>query len=459
MDEAIGEIAEKLRAVIDRHGPRSVAMWAGTYLTMDNPVNLSLAGAFMKAIGSPLMFSPQTIDQPGKPIAKGLHGMWMAPSQAMHEPDVALLIGNNPLVSHQGRLGHPGDFVKNLAQRGAKIIVVDPRRTDIAKRASIFLQPRPGEDVAILAGLIRVIIEEGLHDGEFVAEHTTGFAELRGAVEPFTPRYVADRADINSDDLVAAARTFGGASRAFATAGTGPNMGANGTLVEYLILSLHTLCGYWLRAGETVRNALTLVPQSAQMAKAQALPPFPAYGYGERMRVRGLAESLAGPAASAMADEMLLPGEGQIRALFSLGGNPVNCVPDQLKNIEALQSLDLLVQTDVQMSPTAKLADYIIAAKLPYEMAGTTMLADFLSLYDYAWGYPQSYAQHTPPIVEPPDGADVIEQWELLYEIARQMGLELEVYSGFGEMFGMGSPTALDMVVKPSTEVLFALGG
>jgi anaerobic selenocysteine-containing dehydrogenase len=142
----------------------------------------------MKAIGSPMTFSPSTTDSPGKLVAKGLHGVWQAPGQAWHEPDVALLFGNNPLVSHQGRVGNPRDYIKDLRQLGAKLIVVDPRLTETAKRADLFLQSRPGEDAAILAGMSRVIIEEKLYDSAFVAENVTGFEELRATVEPLHRR-------------------------------------------------------------------------------------------------------------------------------------------------------------------------------------------------------------------------------------------------------------------------------
>jgi len=455
VDDAVGEIGDRLRAIIDRDGPRAVALWLGTYFLLDNPVNLSMASAFMQAIGSPMSFTPNTIDQAGKFMAKGFHGLWMAPGQALHDPDVALLIGINPLVSHLGRFGNPADFAKDLARRGATLIVIDPRVTETARKATIHLQPRPGEDAAILAGMLRVILEEGLHDAEFIAENVDGLDALRQAVAPFTPAFVAARAGIDADELVRVARIFGGARRAYAVAGTGPNMAGRGSLLEYLILCLHTVCGYWLREGEQVRSPLSTIPGFAQMAKAQAVPPFPAFGFGEKVRVRGLTQTIAGMPTGALADEILLPGEGQVRALFSLCGNPASCIPDQIKTVEALRSLDLLVQTDVQMSPTAKLAHYVVPARLPYEMPGTTIFSEFISLVANGFGLPEPFAQYTPALVEPPAGADVIDPWRLLFRLAQRMKLQLQLYPGVGEFLPGGEPTALDMGAEPDDEAMF----
>ena len=444
-EEAIGEIAERLERIVDQHGPRAVAMFWGSYFALENAVSLSMADAFMRALDSPMVFSPATIDQPGKVLAKGLHGMWMAGGQAVLDPEVVLMVGNNPLVSHQGINGHPGHQLKELRRRGGSLIVIDPRRTETAMKATHYLQPRPGEDAAILAGILRVIIEEELYDADFVADNVDGFDALRRVAAPFTPAHVADRAGIEAEALIEVARIFGRARRGYAVAGTGPNMTGHGTLVEYLLLCLDTMCGHWLREGEPVKNALSMVPAVMQMPTAQAFPPFPSFGFGEPLRVRGLTNTLAGMPTAALADEILLPGEGQVRALLSLGGNPATCVPDGQKVAAAFKSLDLLVQVDVQMSTTASLADYVIPSRLAFEMPSTNLMVDFFSLYANGWGLPESFAQYTPALVEPPDGSEVIEPSRFLYRLAQRMHLELELFPGAGALTVGTSPTTLKM--------------
>ncbi|MEZ4290054.1 MAG: molybdopterin-dependent oxidoreductase [Myxococcota bacterium] len=117
-----------------------------------------------------------------------------------------------------------------------------------------------------------------------------------------------------------------------------------------------------------------------------------------------------------MADEILLPGAEQVKALFSLGGNPMAAWPDQDKTLAAMRALDLNVTLDIKMSATAKLADYVIAPKLSLEVPGMTLPTE--SLTPYAMGYPVPYAQYSPAIVDPPEGSDLIEEWEFFYRLA-----------------------------------------
>jgi anaerobic selenocysteine-containing dehydrogenase len=248
-EEAFGRIADRLRPILEGHGPRSLAFYWGTYHLFDSIVNFAFSDGFMRAVGSPMTFNPMTIDQPGKPISKALHGVWMAPDQSTLAPKAALLVGTNPVVSHQGRLGSPARLLRRFEEWGTQLIVIDPRRTETARRAALHLQPRPGSDVPILAGIIRVILEEGGHDHGFLAEHAVGLDALRDAVAPFTPDRVAELADVAAEDVVEAARLWYRAGRGYGYVGTGRNMsgGGRGTLVEYLVLCLHTLCGYWSR--------------------------------------------------------------------------------------------------------------------------------------------------------------------------------------------------------------------
>ena len=130
-----------------------------------------------------------TIDQPGKPIAMALHGKWGAGPQAFADADVCMLVGANTLVSMWGGIPsfNPAKRLHEARQRGLKLIVVDPRRTETARKADLHLQCLPGHDPQILAAMIQVIVAEGLHDRGFVAGETEGFEALAAAVAPFTP--------------------------------------------------------------------------------------------------------------------------------------------------------------------------------------------------------------------------------------------------------------------------------
>lgn len=457
VDQAMDEIAARVQAVIDEHGPRSIASYSGTMATNAGAANGAVTTAFLKALGTRMGFNSNTIDQPGKMVAAMLFGNWMAPSDNFSQANVVMLLGANPLVAMSGGVPHtnPGRSLTDALARGLKLIVIDPRRTETARRATLHLQVKPGEDVTVLAGLIHIILSEELHDVAFVDEHMQGVDVLERAVSSFTPEKVASRSGIAAHDLMAAARMFATNGPGVGTAGTGPNMSGHTTLLEYLLRCLNSVCGRWQRAGERVVEPPTLgQPMSA---RAQAMPPMTqyAYGFGEKIRVRGLANTAAGMPTAALADEMILEGDGRVRVLISHGGNPVAAWPDQLKTLEGLRKLDLLVQIDTRMSATARVADYVIAAKHALEVPGMTLTQEYLSQYAIGFGTTAAYAHHTPALVEPPAGSDVIDDWKFFYGLARRMGLELRIRPvSFSGTVRVKSQT-LDMKTEPTTEELF----
>jgi anaerobic selenocysteine-containing dehydrogenase len=459
---AMDEIAAKLQGLIEDYGPRSVALYLGTN-GLPYPASALMANAFIRAIESPMFFTANTIDQPGKQIALAVHGHWLGGDVDFHEADSWMLIGTNPLVSKA--IGIPGQNpaqnLKSALNRGMKLIVIDPRRSQTAARAAIHIQPRPGEDVAILAGIINVIISENLCDTEFLDENASGFDDLARAVAGFTPEYVAERADIPQQQLVDAARLFAthGTRPGLVNAGTGANFAMHGNLVEYLRLCLTTICGRWQRAGQRVTRPNTLMP--AFTSKAQAHAPYEGWGYGERLRVRGLTDAVCGMPTAALADEILLEGEGQVKALICIGGNPMAAWPDQRKTLRALESLDLLVTLDTELSLTSRLADYVIAPKMQMETPAMTQGSELIKYYTSGTGIPAAYAQYAPRLVDPPAGSDLTEEWEFFLGLAKRMELELWFVNFFGSGGGrfMESPPVVvnfNGATQTTTEELFA---
>lgn len=449
---AIREIAGKVRALIDRHGPRSIAGYIGTHGYNNLPTQ-AFAYAFFEAINSPMIFTSVTIDQPGKGISLALHGPWLAGATPIAMWDVLLLVGTNPLVSMNGGLGiNPARQLHEAKKRGMKLIVVDPRISDSAAKADIHLQGKPGEDAAILAGIANILINENLIDADFVDAEANGLAELKRAVAPYTPDMVEARAGIRAEDLIAAARMFGRAARGAVSAGTGPNMSGRGNLVEYFVKVLTTLRGFWMRPGDEIANPGVLINRFPPLAASPG--PMPGFGFGEQLRVRGLSETVSGLPTAALADEILMKGDGQVKALIVFGGNPMLAWPDQLKTHEAMKALDLLVCFDPHMSATAELAHYVIAPKLPFEFASTTMLNETLGNFGPGWGYHLPYAQYSPPIAEPPEGADVIEEWEAMFGIAQEMGAQLHIkdFSILDPAEAKAKGTTLDMQARLSAD-------
>lgn len=436
----LDEIAVRTRDILDRHGPRSVAMYGGTFSHFC-PAGVMLRESFMDAIGSPMRFSNATIDQPGKPISMALHGKWGAGPQDFADADVCMLIGANPLVSMWGGIPsfNPAKRLHEARQRGLKLIVIDPRRTESARKADLHLQCLPGQDVPLLAAMLNVIITEGLCDRAFIEAETEGFGALAAAVAPFTPERVAPRAGIEAGSIIEAARMFARARRGNVTSGTGPSMALHGVLMDYLVLALNTVCGRWIKAGERMPNRGVLFRQFSGVARAEK--PRAATGFGEALRVRGLTDTAAGLPTAALAEEILTPGEGQVKALFVVGGNPLLSWPNQAKTRRALESLELLVVVDPVLSETARHAHYVIGPRFGFESPAITFGNEGITVYGLSLGYPEPFAQYQPQLIEPPAGSDVLEDWRIFYELGRRMGYPLAFR---GQPFDMSTPPTTD---------------
>ncbi len=457
-EDAVAEIADRLGDIVARHGPNAVAIYIGTS-SAAYPAMGSIAAALLTALGSKMIFSAASIDQPGTRIADALHGLWLGGRTPFDEVDAFLFAGTNPVISKQFLAENPAKRLARAVERGTKIVVIDPRRTETARWAHVHLQPRPGQDALVMAALLHVILEEGLVDHEFVADHVRGREALRTAVAPFSPEFVARQADVPVDDLIEAARTLGTARRGGAGGGTGISMTSCTSVVSYLLLCLMSVRGWWAREGDRIERPNVLMPPNR--AKAQARGPYRAIGFGHKMRVRGLEQTNGGLPTAALADEILLPGDGQIRALLNVGGSPMMAWPDQRRTFEALDSLELFVTTDVEYSPTARMADYVVATKMTFETPSMTQVTEVIKYFHPGYGFRAPYAQYTPALVESPAGSDLIEDWQLYYRVAQRLGLSLNVVNVFGRMGAhLEAPiqvVPLDMEQEPTTDNLYEI--
>ncbi|KJS07116.1 MAG: hypothetical protein VR73_09405 [Gammaproteobacteria bacterium BRH_c0] len=441
-EQALDEIADKMRALIAEHGRDSIALYKGghSYLTATAMIMLPM---FREALGTNSYYSTATIDQSAKFVAVERLGAWGAGKNPLEESEVVMLVGTNPLVAHSSPGLLTTDPVKTLKReraRGLKMIVIDPRRSECAAFADIFLQPWPGEDATVVSGLIRIILSEGWEDKAFVAEHVKdgGMERLWQAVEHFTPDYVARRAGIDAADLFRAAQMFAESSTGAVFSGTGPSMAPHANLNEHLIENLNVICGRFRHAGERIHDIPILLPE--RPVYAQVIPPVRGFAMVPPSRIRGAGQLWGEKMTSTLPDEILTPGEGQVRCLFNAGGNPASSFPDQLKTVKALKSLDLLVSLQAFMDTTARLADYVFAVKLQYERADIPMY-----MFDMSY-YPKSWSQYTPEIIPPPEGADLVDDWYVFWGLAKRLGLQL----AFGDQ-------PLDMETAPTTDELLQI--
>jgi anaerobic selenocysteine-containing dehydrogenase len=422
-DVALDEVADALRRIIDEHGPRAVATYTGTGGYQNAPSH-PVAAAFHRAIGSVSYYTSVTIDQPMKVTSLLRFGRWEAGPHNFTDADVLVAVGYNPMVSGYAPFGglqgsNPFTTLRRRKAEGMKLIVIDPRRTELAAQADIHLQLRPGEDACLLAGMVRLVLHEGLHDQAFCERWVAPgqLEELARAVEPYTLEYVADRCGLAAADVEAATRLFAAGPRGTIGSGTGPNMSPHPSLTEHLVLCLNALLGRHLREGDVIEAGALLQPASPRRAQVGA-PMDPLTGPPSRFRnLRGYLGEMP---VTTLAQEIVTPGDGQVRALIVNGGNPVAAWPDQMRTLEAMASLELLVVIDHRMSQTAEHADYVFAPRLSLERADVPPFMDM-------W-FRAPYALYTPAVLEPE--GDLLNDWEVYWELARRLEVEIALPGG-----------------------------
>ncbi len=450
-EQLVEEIAAKLEPMIATHGPHSVATFLGNGVLVQ-PAATMLMVAFLSAIGSPMFYSTVTIDQPGLAIAKALHGDWQGGRIHSSEWNAMLLVGGNPVVSKQHLPENPAWQLKRLTRDGLDLIVIDPRRTESARRATVHLQAIPGEDPTVLAGLLHLIFALDGVDKAFASENAQGVEDLRRAVAGFTPDYVAARAGLDVDELMGAAQILVDAKRGDTALGVGPSMATRGNLSSYLALCIQTLRGWWARAGDTVSRPRMLTPRRDW--RAQPIAPSAAWGFGHRTSVRGLQQTTAGMPAAALPELMMTDGPDRIRALF-LHGGASHSWPDSKMVTRALGELDLLVVHDVEVSSTSALADYVIATYDQLELPASSQTMESAGDSHPGYGWTEPYAFYRPAVIDPPDGADLMEAWQVYYRVAQKLGLPLHVIDVGSSV--PRDPIAIDMANEPTVDDLLEL--
>lgn len=364
-DEAFAAVEAGLRRVTEAHGQQAV----GAYLGNPNAHNFESGlymRPFLKSLGTRNIFSASTVDQMPRHVSSGL--LYGSPG-TIPVPDLdrtayLLMLGANPYESN-GSLCTAPDFpgrMKKIRERGGKIVVVDPRRTRTADAADEHLAVRPGTDVFFLLALARVLCSDGPPDLGRLAEHVDGLDALCAALTPFEPEVVASRTGIGADTIRRIAAELRDADSAAVYGRIGVNTVEFGTLSSYAADLVTLLAGHFDAPGGLLFN----LPAHAR-ADAGA-PGGRGFTTGRfQSRVRGLPEVMGELPVASMAEEIETPGEGQVRALFTIAGNPVLSTPNGRRLDGALSGLDFMVSVDIYLNETTRHADVILPPPSPLE--------------------------------------------------------------------------------------------
>lgn len=374
--QAIDEISEKLKAILEEHGPRSVAsLFGGGEFGLNGTAHLI---RLTRRLGSRYAYSSGNQEFAGRYWAHGLtlgsQGMVFT---ADHDnSDMMLLIGKNPLQSHHMQQARK-KLLKLSKDPDKLLVVVDPRLSETAKIADIHLAIRPGTDALLIKSMIALIIREGWHDEAYISSHVDGFTEILPWFTGFDVKAALAVCELDYDQVFRVCREYA-TRRSCLHDDLGVLMGRHSALVSYLLVVLMAVCG---RIGVTGGNYLA---GGGRRANANAPEPW-------RTQVTDI------PALNGMFPPNVLPEEimsdhpQRIRAVLNHAANPLRSYADTTAYEQAFGKLDLLVTTEIAMSETAALAHYILPSKSIHEAWNGTIGGDVS----------KSYAGARGPVVEP----------------------------------------------------------
>jgi anaerobic selenocysteine-containing dehydrogenase len=355
-DDAFDLVAERLKAIVAEHGDDAVAIYLGNPNVHNSGTMLS-SGGFLRALRTRNRFSATSVDQlPHHRAALEMFGHPMlVPVPDVDRTDYFLIMGANPLASNGSIMTAPGmrARIKAIRARGGRVVLIDPRRTETAAVADEHHFIRPGTDALFLLALVHTILAGGSAHLGRLAEITDGFDDLANAVRAFPPERVAERTGIAAETIRRIARELASAQRAVAYGRIGLSTQAFGGLCQWLIVVLNAITGNLDEPGGMMwpRPAFDVL----QQAKAGET-----HAGRWRSRVRNLPEFDGELPVATMADEMLMPGPGQVRALVTSAGNPVLSTPNGAKLDAALSGLDFMVSIDPYVNETTRHADVIL---------------------------------------------------------------------------------------------------
>ncbi len=409
-DEAFDEVASRLRAVQGEHGRNAVGVYLGNP-NVHNYGSILFGIPFFQALGTRNRFSATSVDQlPHQLAALVLFGhQLLLPIPDLDRTDYFLVLGANPAVSNGSLMTAPGapKRIQAIRERGGKVVVVDPRRTETAELADRHHFIRPGTDVFLLLALLQTLFAEKLTAPGHLLAMTDGLEVLEQKVAEFPPERVAALTGIDADAIRRLARELAAAKSAVAYGRMGACTQEFGGASAWLINALNLVTGNLDRVG----GAMFTKPAVDVVALAAKVGQKGHFDKG-RSRVRKLPEFAGEYPASTMADEMLTEGPGQIRAMLTVAGNPVLSTPNGHKLDRALSGLDFMASIDFYINETTRHADIILPPTAALEHENYDLVFHVLAV--------RNTAKFSPALFPPAE--DARHDWEIFLELSSRLG-------------------------------------
>jgi anaerobic selenocysteine-containing dehydrogenase len=402
-DEALEDAAAGIHRVQEAHGTHAVAAYLGNP-TVHNVGSMLFGPMLLRTLRTRHRYSATSVDQlPHMMAAYYMFGhQLLLPVPDIDRTDFFLILGANPIASNGSLMTAPNvrARLRAIRERGGRVVVVDPRHTETARAADEHHFIRPGTDALLLAAMLHVVLRDALERPSPALSVSDGLETLRRAVEPFTPDRAAGPTGIDAAVIDRLARDLASTERAAVYGRMGASTQAFGTLCHWLINALNLVTGHLDRPGGAMftRPAVDGVGAGGAFAIGRG-------SHGRwKSRVRSLAEFGGELPVATLAEDILEPGDGRIRALVTMAGNPVLSTPAGHTLDRALASLDFMVSVDFYLNETTRHAHLILPPTPPLEHGHYDLAFHLLAV--------RNTAKWSEPLFDPPKGA--LHDWEVL---------------------------------------------
>lgn len=405
---AFERCTELLTPVIEKYGIGAVTAYTGNPLAHSFSLG-RYTGILLGLSGIPISYSPGTVDQWPKNLSSHLMygGWWTFPVPDIERTDLLVVMGANPAASQGSLLAAPDvmGILGQIRQRGT-VIVIDPVRTATAAKADEWLPITPGTDAALLLALVHTLFDEDLVTLGRVAPHVDGLATLRVVAADWPAERVANCTGIPAERIKELARQLAGTERAAVYGRIGLCNQEFGSLASWLVDVVNILTGHLDTPGGAMFPRPTAWSVTVQPIPGleDGVPQFGRYS----TRVRGAKEVLGQVPVSCMVEEMETPGDGQLKALITVAGNPVLSTPAGHRLDAVLPELEAMISVDLWLNETTRHADVILPGLSPLEQPHHDDLILQFAI--------NSVANYSPPVFAPED-PDRPHEWEILIRL------------------------------------------